>query len=59
MDADGFALQNLDHLFFIDLGGTQIAAPQGYWFKNYGLFKSEDKCFLLNQSKKRSRVQGG
>ena len=37
MDADGFTLKNLDHLFFIDFGNdhsgnpVQMAAPQGYY----------------------------
>ena len=42
MDADGFALKNLDHLFSIDFGHDhsgnpiQIAAPQGCG--NFGNF---------------------
>ena len=52
MDSDGFAMKNLDHLFYIDMGydhngnGVQIAAPQGYWFKDNGLLHPKDHCSM-------------
>ena len=46
MDADGFVLQNLDHLFLLQFPeGTHIAAPQGYWFENEGVgIREPDAC---------------
>ena len=38
MDADGFPLKSLDHLFLLRMAeGTRVAAPQGYWFKKQGV----------------------
>ena len=45
MDADGLAANNLDHLFWLIMPyGIQIAAPQGYWFPNEGLFQADEEC---------------
>eukprot|EP00095_Tigriopus_kingsejongensis_P001240 maker-scaffold160_size295910-snap-gene-1.41 protein:Tk01240 transcript:maker-scaffold160_size295910-snap-gene-1.41-mRNA-1 annotation:"hypothetical protein DFA_05069" len=42
MDADGFPLKNLDHLFQVILpSNTSLAAPQGYWFNRNGLSQGE------------------
>ena len=38
MDADGFALHNLDHLFTMKLPeGTKLASSQSYWFDHQGV----------------------
>ena len=47
MDADGFAISELDHLFFLNLTSKiPIAAPQGYWFGGEGLMaeRSQQHC---------------
>lgn len=45
MDSDGFALRNLDHLFYLEMiNDVQIAAPQGYWFRDYGLLPQHSRC---------------
>eukprot|EP00095_Tigriopus_kingsejongensis_P011607 snap_masked-scaffold859_size87536-processed-gene-0.0 protein:Tk11607 transcript:snap_masked-scaffold859_size87536-processed-gene-0.0-mRNA-1 annotation:"hypothetical protein DFA_03248" len=46
MDADGVALNNLDHLFLLKFPeNVSIAAPQGYWFQNEGVFAGNgDNC---------------
>ncbi|XP_059091685.1 uncharacterized protein LOC131887172 [Tigriopus californicus] len=43
MDADGVALNNMDHLFLLKLPqGVRMAAPQGYWFNNEGFITGDD-----------------
>ena len=38
MDADGFALKNLDHLFLLKFPGeVKLAAPQQYWAEDFGV----------------------
>ena len=47
MDADGFPLKNLDHLFFVKFPpGVKVAAPQAYWFSNKGVYNrgEVDSC---------------
>ena len=46
MDADGFPFENLDHLFHLKFPiGKRIAAPQAYWFANFGVGINEpDLC---------------
>ncbi|TRY70741.1 hypothetical protein TCAL_12816 [Tigriopus californicus] len=46
MDSDGFTMHQLDHLFQLEFPpGIQLAAPQGYWFRDKGVvIGSDPKC---------------